>query len=445
MLRATLGVLILLHFIGGSLVSYGLLPDAVNFLPEILILAMVLAGTWSAGTKDRARLPGLTFALLLVAATLLSTVANQSGFLNTVLFLRPLLRFYVMFLALVQLDVPERELHWYLRVLTIMFLIQIPTAVAKLFIYGQGESAIGTYAVHGGGNSTSIPMIATAFLLTYYIVYRRSMWFLIGIAAFVAFGIVGGKRATFAMVPITGIFVVLNAKRFDLLRRGLSVRLVVASCLLLGAVFYVSVRCLPTLNPERKVGGSFDPSHLYSTVINNTTSTTEEGATAGRFSTTMRAFEIAHADPGTALFGLGPGTVLKTRFSDLELGGYERDLNIVYGRTGFTWLLLQIGYPGTIVWLSFYGWLLLRLRAMAAREVYPFWRAYHLAMACYTFVVLFISLTYGSYMIMGDLMPFLYFLSLGIAFLHEGQARRRVLVRVRSGGLAAKGPGVGNQ
>ena len=445
MLRATLGVLILLHFIGNSLVDFGLLPDAVNFLPEILVLAMALAGIWSAGTKDRARLVGLTFALLLVAATLLSTVANQSGFLNAVLFLRMPLRFYVMFLALLQLDVPERELRWYLRVLTILFLIQIPTAVVKVFIYGQGESAVGTYTVHGGGNSTSIPMIATAFLLTYYIVYRRSIWFLIGIVAFVAFGLVGGKRATFAMVPIAGMFSVLNAKRFDLMRRGLSIRLVVLSCLLFGAVFYVSVRCLPTLNPQHKVGGSFDLSHLCSYVIDYTTGTTEEGVTGGRFATTMRAFEITHADAATALFGLGPGTLLKTRFSDLTSGGAREDLKIIYGVTGFTWLLLQIGYPGTIVWLSFYGWLLLRLRAMAARERYPFWRAYYLGMVCFTFVVLFISLTYGSYMIMGDLMPFLYFLSLGIGFLHEGQAKRRVLVRVRSGGHAAKGPGLANQ
>ena len=82
---------------------------------------------------------------------------------------------------------------------------------------------------------------------------------------------------------------------------------------------------------------------------------------------------------------------------------------------------------------------------MAAREPYPFWRAYHLAMAGYTFVVLLVSLTYNPSMISGDLMPFLYFLFLGISFLREGQAKRRVLVRVRSGGHAAKGPALTNQ
>ena len=450
MLRVTLALLIFLHFISGNLVDLGLLPDAVNFLPEILILGMACAGICTAGIKGRARLTGLTFATLLVAATLLSTAVNQSGFLNAILFLRLPLRYYVMFLALIQLNVRERELRWYLRALTIMFLIQIPTAVVKVFIYGQGESAIGTYAVHGGGSSTSIPMIATGFLLTYYIVYRRSLRFLIGIVGFVAFGLLGGKRATFAMVPITGVFVLLNARRFDLMRKGLSLPLVVGSCLLFGAVFCVSVTCLPSLNPEHRIGGSVNLSYLYGMVTDYTTSTTEEGVTAGRFATTMRAFETANAGPGTALCGLGPGTLLKTRFSDLGAGaqadrsGAVDKVKIVYGATGLVWLLLQIGYPGTIVWLSFYGYLLLRLRAMAAHEPDPFWRAYYLGTACFTFVVVFISSIYGSYMITGDLMPFLYFLTLGIAFLREGQPKRRVLVRVRSGSHVAKRPGFAN-
>jgi len=263
LLRIPIYLLIFAFFFVRSLIDYRLLPDSIGvvIIPDLLILGILaVASVRKIGCEPLLRPIGLLLVLTFIGVTILSALWNQRPALSVILFLRMVLRFYVMFWALLQFELSEHELSWYLFVLWVLLLIQIPTAMVKCVIYGQGERAIGTYDTSGGGNSTAIPMVAAAFLLTYHWTYRRSVGCLLGVLAFTAFGLIGGKRAVFAMVPLTCLFAAMNAQRFAvggnraLLRHYLLVGLV--SIL----VFYVGVRLCPTLTPEGQIGGSGGPS-----------------------------------------------------------------------------------------------------------------------------------------------------------------------------------------
>lgn len=439
-LRLALFTLLFIFFFGESLSAYGLLPKIINSgLPDLIICGLFFAALMHAKKRFVSlKWVGLRYVVLLVVLTILSLIMTSASWLSVILFFRLLLRFYILYMALINIGMSERDQRWCLHALALLFLIQIPVAVLKLFLYGQGESAIGTYATHGGGNSTAIPMVAACFLVSYYIISRRSS-FLLLLLAFIAFGIIGGKRAVFFLVPITILFSIWQSTNFSFRSLINSYRYIVSLGILLPIVIYLAVRLSPTLTPEQVVMGSFDVNHLISYVMENQVHAySEEGQSQGRYSTTTEILNLVNKDVESALFGLGPGLLLKTGFEGagreksvdehgMSYGGPLRGLNVVYGISGFSWLLAQIGWPGTMVWLVFYVYLLRRFNQFAQEESVPYWKAYYNSMTGYAFVILLISATYGSYMIMGDLLVFVFFLLASIGEINRNQQRARTL------------------
>ena len=121
------------------------------------------------------------------------------------------------------------------------------------------------------------------------------------------------------------------------------------------------------LNPDGEVGGRLDVTHVRDFVVSYEGGRTQDGYTTGRFSTTIEAAKVIRDDPIRFFVGLGPGSMLKSRFTGAGLDrtgegatpwtrAYER-YGILYGVSGLAWLMLQTGVPGVLSWLAFYSWL----------------------------------------------------------------------------------------
>lgn len=433
--RVLLGLIMFSVFFGNSLVSYGLLPSILNtVLPDLAIVGLVLFALTRVRSRDyRLFAVGFGFVVWLIAFTILSTVITDSAWISALLLLRLLVRFYVMFIALINIGLSERTLQWVIRILTFLFLIQIPVAVVKLMIHGQGESAIGTYAVHGGGLSTAIPMVAAAFLVSFYIGYRQRFIYLVLLAGFIAFGIIGGKRAIFVLVPLIGLISLWMSLDYSIGRLLKQMPHIFGIAIIFSVALYATVRLTPTLNPERMVMGSFDSEYLTEFIMKDQVDAyTQNDEAQGRFSSTQVFVDSVNEKFSTAVSGYGPGTLLKTSIEGagressedmygMQYGGGLERFGVVYGVTGFAWLLVQIGWPGTIVWLGFYLYMFGQFRKFSKEEHDPFWKSFQRSMAVFSFVVILISLIYGSFMIMGDLMVFVYFLLSTIAFIKRRQ------------------------
>ena len=61
------------------------------------------------------------------------------------------MRFYLFYLALINLGLDETMLKRINKFLFILFIIQLPAVAYRFSIYGISELTIGTYATHGGG------------------------------------------------------------------------------------------------------------------------------------------------------------------------------------------------------------------------------------------------------------------------------------------------------
>lgn len=428
--RILLAIAMFSLFFGGSLVGYGLMPSMMNsIIPDICIAGLVvLAMVRSKERGFKIKVVGIAYLLALSVFTILSALVTDSAWISVVLFIRLLVRFYVMFIVLLNIGLSEKTQLWALRSLAFLFLLQIPVAAGKLLIYGQGESAIGTYAVHGGGLSTAIPMVATAFLVSFYVGYRRHLAYLIALVGFIAFGIIGGKRAVFVLVPLVGLFSLWLSVDVRIGRMLKLAPHLLGIGMIFVLAFYATVRLTPTLNPERMIMGSFDISYVTDYFMSSQVDAYSQNNEAqGRFSTTKVFLDEVNDSASTALVGFGPGMLLKTEIEGagreksedmygMQYGGGLEQFGVLYGITGFSWLLVQIGWPGTIVWLAFYVYLFGRFIRFSKSEDDPFWKSFHRSMAGFAIVVLVISLIYGSYMIMGDLMVFVFFLLSAVSF-----------------------------
>jgi len=357
--------------------------------------------------KERIKLKYLWILISFLVVTYLSFKFTGASLIHMLLYLRLLFRHYILFLAVINTDITEKEMNRIIKLLILLFIIQIPTAVGKMFVYGPGEKAIGTYAPWGGGPSTVIPLIAISFLLSLYFLNKPSKWYILLAFGFIAFGIIGGKRAVLFFVPLIILFLAFFMK----IGFKEVIKYAFIGSLIILLTGYFSFRFLRSLNPEGGYGNVTVDLGFVANYITNYTTAVEEGQSRGRISTTINVFRILSAQGARGLFlGLGPGSYIKTRFEDLQSTNKQTGaLPIIYGTTGFTWTALQTGYLGALIYFSIFFFVLIVASRYYKAEKRPYWKAFGLGMVGFTFVMLWINMTYWT-VHLDDMLPLVYFL-----------------------------------
>jgi len=399
-------ILLIIPFVDWA-VGYSFLPVQIMWLPELMsVLFFAQALTYKMAEKQRFRTVGLRYALLLLAVTLLSLLFNKSGIVPALLFLRLLFRYYLLFLAILNLNFSEKLLRRINNVLIFIFLVQLPLAIVKLFIFGQGEASLSL-------NSSSLSMIsaliAIAFLFSFYFLYKKKIVYLLGIFAFVGFSIIGGKRAFIFYLPILLAYLIWLIKKDT----GLKPSFIFAAALFLVISFYFVARLIPTLNPQRKIWGDFNLKHIMDYAISYETSVSLTGMPTGRISSTM---EIYNSLKRRGLLGFslgyGPGIIIKTMFSDYDRRDAIRDrFGVEYGINGMNWLGIQVGYLGTVIYMLIFYVVLRKAYSYFLVEKDPYWHSFALGMAGFCFILIITSLFYDAFFNNDSVSAFYFYLA----------------------------------
>ena len=440
--RAALYLLVCIGFAGGGLIGYNLLPPQAAWLTEILILAMFAkVVVLSLAKGRRLRTFGARYVFAFTCFSLVSTLYNDTGAIQLILYLRAILRFYVLLLVLINEDFDDAFMQRVIRLVVWCALFQIPFAFAKMLVYGQGETAIGTYARRGGGNSTVIPLVTLSFVLAYYMLHDRSKKYVLAGLGFVAFGIIGGKRGVLLLVPLMLAVMgwIIRAYLQRRAKKSVGARLPLIIVFASGLVFYGVARLVPTLNPEHRIGGRFSAGHVFDYVTEYTTTTQwQDGRAKSRMIATRFAMRHLARDDVSAALGRGPGTMMKSYFSSYDSRRRWMGIGIVYGITGLIWLLLQGGVLGAVAWLAFYVHAWRSLGRMVSQERDPFWQAWFVSMIGYSIAMLIISLVYNEVPLVGDLVPLIYMIFLGFSCRHRILHGHRPAAQPRSGSSPSK-------
>jgi hypothetical protein len=397
-------------FFGNTLVELKILPPQFTWMSEFVILLLFAkAIILKTLRKERIHLKFVGIMLFFTFIMWTSYQFHATTFLHTVLFYRLVIRFYLLFLAIINLDLDEKFVETVTKILIFLFIIQIPTAAVKVFFVGIGEEAIGTYATHGGGPSAVIPLIAISFMFAFYFYHKPSVWYIVMAVGFVAFGVIGGKRGLFLYIPVVVLFLGLYMRE----RFKKAVVYVVIGAIIVILTGYISIRLMPTLNPQHRVGGEVDLDFVKTYLLRYTMAR-YEGASGGRVISTIQIYEILRDEGLSALlFGLGPGSYIETLFESLKTTYVEtHSLPIEYGVPGSSWLAIQVGYVGSLIYHLLFIAILIYASRFFHSETDPYWKAYALGMVGFSFVMFLISATYWAVFI-DDMLPMVYFILAG--------------------------------
>jgi len=326
----------------------GLIPDQMTWFPDVILFLLTAKVVILMITKKGEGLVKTSIGvpiLLFLSWGLISTFVNSGHIITTILGFRTDLKFVLMFFLLVNLNPEEQFFRNMLRLFIILLILQVPVALAKLPFYGQGEEAIGTYAVHGGTFSTILPLVAISIFSGFYLFEKSQLRYIFLCLLFVLFSIVGGKRAFVFFGILLFLFLSWQAGRKHLIKLAS-----VAPFLMIG--FLACIYFVPSLRPAFK-----NPSHLIDFPLSYTTGYTRDTKEAdGRFSAMAVTYNTLKKDPKSFLLGFAPGSMSQSFFKKYE-GKYANSVPIFYGRTQFVLMSLEYGFVGVFLFL----WLFLPL------------------------------------------------------------------------------------
>jgi hypothetical protein len=331
-------IIIFSIFFADWLAVLGWITPEMTLLPEIILLVLTLKVILlRIEDKQFIRTPIDWLVLLLLFWGLLSTFINSQPLLNTIIGFRFDFKYVLMFFLIVNLNPDQQFFKRIIRLLIVLLLIQVPVALIKLQYYGQGESAIGTYAVHGGALSTLLPLIGMSIFMGLFF-YEKSRWYYIFfILLFILFAIVGGKRAFvfFAFLLFLYLFWQTGRKNFG--KFTLVAPFIIAG--FLAAIFFI-----PSLRP------TFDnPRYLVDFSVSYSTARhPQTGSALGRSSALKSTWDVSIKNPKNFLVGNGPGSLSESYLVNGGDSEYNK-LGIDYGHSQLVVMCLEYGWIGTLL------------------------------------------------------------------------------------------------
>ena len=422
-------------FFGNSLVYLKVIPPHVTLMTELAIYFLFCYSLISSKKDNRDYHFHLCvlFAFFLIIA-FCSVFINERLDLGLIVSFRLIFRFYIFYVALINLGLDDRILRKINMLLFVLFILQLPAVAAKFCVYGVHERTQGTYQMGSEGKTTMmIPIIALGYLAGYYFFYnRRRVYLLLGIG-FILFAVVSAKAAHLFVMPITffGLYylIFIRARNMGFVRNLTMIAFIVCfSIAVAGAVIKFSSR----LNPEQKVGGTLNFSHALDYSKKYTTGMRHDQISAGgRFATTMLTLRVVwEGGPGRILFGYGPGSATGSR---LKTKINEETFLIAgsYGNTGFTVVLAEYGLFGAFV----FGLIFIIFAYMSLKwynyEKEHYWKAFATGSVVFAFLNLACFFGYSTVPILGDIIPPLFYYAMAVTYLRLNKIREANALLVR--------------
>ena len=397
-------------FFADGLSEMGLIPSQVSWIPEIVIILLFFKSLLVKPRRVNSRFFLLFIPFLVVS--LLSIVVNfgQDHVVTLLFGFRTLFRFIVLFYALQVLPMEDSQTLRFIKFLLFLLILQIPVSVVKLFIYGQGELAIGTYAMAGGLYSTILPLIGISFFFGLFYFFKRKLRYILYCIGFVAFGVIGGKRAILFLAPLLVVYLFISVPRGSLRLRTRALSYSLLAILLILSI-WAPLRFLNTLRDD-PIGYAM-----------NYEFATSGDQSIGRMSTSIGVFNALTRDMKTFLVGFGPGSFHESFWPEYE-GRVRRDVGsygFLYGVTGLSFAAIEFGYLGAILFLLPIGHLYLTGRRFLRRTDDPYWKAMAFSLCGIVFASVVIYVVYGDFYNQ-DIPPFIMYFLAAVILKKQSQA-----------------------
>lgn len=366
--------------------------------------------------KTRFKWPFFKTIFILIGVCTISMYLNNTSVIQLLLFFRRLIISVLLFWLAFNSKFDIYRDKKFFTYLTMLFIVQIFFSVYKLFLIGINENYIGSISVRSGSLTTIYTLIGSAVVFALYL-YKKKKRYLLLIFGFIFFGIVGSKRAIVIYVPLLLFFVFyiytkisLNTFTTNFLKKLFGISF-------LSLIFiYIIVIANTSLNPENKIGGSFNLNFLknYFNTYNN-----DDRMGIGRLRAPELVFQLLGKN-GTRnlIWGLGPGDLISSSLtSQSGVGGDEALLLEKYtiwygGRTGLLWTVMQIGLIGLFFYMLFFFKVFYRIYKLLNKSNNLILR---ISVVSFMIIFFFDFFTYSATFTLSNIFTYILFISMGLA------------------------------
>ncbi|MCM2285991.1 MAG: hypothetical protein NDI81_14490 [Desulfobacula sp.] len=414
----------IIAFFGNLLVETGLIPPEVTLATEFSTYLLFCFSFFQNAISGRSR---LSFHLVSLYAgfavvALASAILNHRLDISLIIGLRPILRFYILYLALINLPLSERQSKKINILLFAIFILQLPVSFTRFLALGISENTIGTYGNHGGGLTPIIPIVAIGYLAGFYIFWKKKLIYPIIGLGFIAFGILGEKRVLFFLFPVA--FMAIYYIGYIKGKKVSPAKFIGAAVLVLTITISVQILMMMnirTLNPDQKTGGGrIDYGYVldYAKKYETSEYYGRKGSGGGRASTTLIAMNtVLNNGVGHLFFGFGPGTVVSSIIKtnariDKRLLPYTNS----YGKTGLTYILVEYGLFGALLLGPVYLIFMVKSYQWFKTETDPYWKSLALGNVIFAGLYVFLFFTYNRMPVNDDTMLPVYFYAMAMMY-----------------------------
>lgn len=350
--------------------------------------------------------------LLLVAAC--SIMVNEYYGFKALIGMRTVLRFYVLYLALINLDMNEKQIRIINIALILIFVAQLPASAIRFMFYGVSERTIGTYADRGGGLTTIFPILILGYMVGYYAYFKKKVSYLLLAFCYALYGLAGAKRALIFLYPffMFVLYYIISLREMKMSVAKHLLIFVIMICVTVGFV-WINLEYNTSLAFEQNrnifKGEQLREKEGVTYLLNYTVAYNKYSRLGGTVAAIDLVFQAGFPQ---VFFGMGPGSLTGSRFWNEKLLVDQRitEVRKWYGTTGFSHIVVEYGFTGVVILILFF----LALTSMCWKyykiETEPYWKAFATGSLIFVFLVLFDFLIYSNMCLVSDtLLPVFYY------------------------------------
>ncbi len=360
-------LLFIVAFFKGVLENIGIAETISQLVVDLLILGIFSISLIFMMEREDIIILGSKITLLFFFLIIISFLLNNVTSVHLILFLRKFFIYILFFYALLNIEFDQRQRDKLLKLIMILFLIQIPAAFIKLIILkGTLEDYVGTMTIQEGSLATVMPLLGISYVISLYLSSKQVRYIFL-ILLFLSIGLISNKLGIlFYIFVLFIVLTLLYAKRKTnsfLFNRSF-IQNIIRVILYLLVIFALFVTINPRANPEHKVGGSIDIDYLIKFTQNYNSLKLKNSKVEGdgRGDAPFLAFErLERGGMMNILIGYGPGDIVASSFLPYDDPLLEK-YNIGYGgRLGVVWIMMQLGIVGMMLFVIFHFSLFLKV------------------------------------------------------------------------------------
>lgn len=251
---------------------------------------------------------------------------------------------FVLFFAMKGLNMSSEDAFYYGNLILKLILFQVAFSILKIAIIGFRENITGTISNTGGGIGIGYAIMGT---ILYWAMNNKELkgkdW--IYVLSFLMIPIASNKRAIWFIYPIIIILIM-----YEKITR-LSARRVAYIIILVPFLIYFGFRLNPSLNPERKLWGSFDFNYAINYALSYSgvsEEKLEDPYAQGRWGSSALIVKTTLQNPFSRESILGYGRS-RTGYLSEEFNPLDYGLLKTTSMSAIGFMILQMGWPATLL------------------------------------------------------------------------------------------------